>query len=80
MEAIMDWIQCPAVERSPERLRGAWVFRGSRLPAQSLSLFENLEAGASIGDFLKWFPGVRREQVEAVLEYAKQSLAETPGR
>jgi uncharacterized protein (DUF433 family) len=47
------------------------------VPVQSL--FENLQAGASIEDFLEWFPGVERQQVEAVLEYAKQSLAEIPG-
>ena len=31
-------------------------------------------------DFLQWFPGVERKQVEAVLEYARQSLSEIPGR
>jgi uncharacterized protein (DUF433 family) len=38
-------------------------------------LFENLEDGATIDDFLEWFPGVRRQQVEAVLEHAAASLA-----
>jgi uncharacterized protein (DUF433 family) len=33
------------------------------------ALFENLEDGASINDFLAWFPGVNREQVEAVLAH-----------
>lgn len=75
---MLDWSQCSEVERSPDRLSGAWVFRGSRVPVRSL--FENLEAGASIEDFLKWFPGVGRYQVEAVLTYAKQSLAEVRGR
>jgi uncharacterized protein (DUF433 family) len=40
------------------------------------ALFENLEGGASIDDFLSWFPGVTREQVVAVLEYAIKSLKE----
>jgi len=74
---MLDWSQCQQVERSPQKVSGAWVFRGSRVPVQSL--FENLQAGASIEDFLEWFPGVERQQVEAVLEYAKQSLAEIPG-
>jgi uncharacterized protein (DUF433 family) len=74
---MLDWSQCREVERSPQKVSGAWVFRGSRVPVQSL--FENLQAGASIEDFLEWFPGVKRQQVEAVLEYAKQSLAEIPG-
>lgn len=75
---MLDWLQCPKVERSPEKVSGSWVFRGSRVPVQAL--FENLEEGASMEDFLKWFPGVERKQVEAVLEYARQSLSEIPGR
>jgi len=38
------------------------------------ALFENLEGGATIDEFLEWFPGVGRDQVEAVLEHAQQSL------
>jgi uncharacterized protein (DUF433 family) len=38
------------------------------------ALFENLESGARIDDFLVWFPGVSRVQVEAVLEHAQHSL------
>ena len=75
---MLDWSQCAQVERSPEKVSGAWVFRGSRVPVRAL--FENLEAGACIDDFLKWFPGVERRQVEAVLEYASQSLAELAGQ
>ena len=32
------------------------------------ALFENLEDGATVDEFLEWFPGVKREQLEAVLE------------
>jgi uncharacterized protein (DUF433 family) len=70
----MDWTRCNAVERDVEKVSGAWVFCGTRVPVTAL--FENLEGGASIDDFLSWFPGVRREQVVAVLEYAIQSLKE----
>ena len=69
---MMDWSLCPAVERDPEKVSGAWVFRDTRVPV--VALFENLEGGASIAEFLAWFPGVTREQVEAVLEYTIQSL------
>lgn len=69
---MLDWSQCPAVERQPEKVSGAWLFRGTRVPVKAL--FENLEGGASIGDFLDWFPGVAREQVEAVLAHAERSL------
>lgn len=69
---MMDWSSCPAVERDPEKISGSWVFRDTRVPVAAL--FENLEGGASVADFLSWFPGVTREQVEAVLEYTIQSL------
>ena len=69
----LDWSQCPAVERAPDKVSGAWVFRGSRVPVKSF--FENLEDGATVNDFLAWFTGVRRDQVLAVLEFTEQSLA-----
>jgi len=71
---MMDWTLCDAVERNAQKVSGAWVFRGTRVPVTAL--FENLEGGASIDDFLSWFPGVTREQVVAVLEYAIKSLKE----
>ena len=69
---MLDWSQCLAVERSPDRVSGAWVFRGTRVPVKAL--FENLESGARLDDFLDWFPGVAREQAEAVLDHAARSL------
>ena len=48
------------------------MFRGTRIPVAAL--FENLEDGAGISDFIEWFPGVTKEQVEAVLNYAKGTL------
>jgi uncharacterized protein (DUF433 family) len=39
------------------------------------ALFENLEEGATIDQFLQWFPGVLREQVLAVFDHAEKSLA-----
>ena len=70
---MLDWNQCVAVERAPERVSGAWVFKGTRVPVRAL--FENLEEGATVDDFLQWFPGVTREQALAVLAHAEQSLA-----
>ncbi|MDP9192403.1 MAG: DUF433 domain-containing protein [Acidobacteriota bacterium] len=70
---MLDWNQCPAVERAPGKVSGAWVFTGTRIPVQAL--FANLEDGARVDDFLEWFPGVTRGQVEAVLKHAEQSLA-----
>ncbi|HXO22752.1 MAG TPA: DUF433 domain-containing protein [Thermoanaerobaculia bacterium] len=69
---MLDWSQCPAVDRQPDRVSGAWVFRGTRVPVKAL--FENLESGAKLEEFLDWFPGVSREQAAAVLEHVGNSL------
>lgn len=69
---MLDWATCQAVERDPNRLSGAWVFRGTRVPVSAL--FENLEGGATLNQFLEWFPGVARADAEAVLEHAARSL------
>ena len=73
MRAMIDWSSCSAVESDPSRVSGAWVFRGTRVPVAAL--FENLEDGASIQDFVQWFPGVSLDQVRAVLEHAGRSSA-----
>lgn len=70
---MIDWSTCLAVERDAERVSGAWVFRGTRIPVSAL--FENLEDGSTAEDFVKWFPGVTTEQVRKVLEHAAQSAA-----
>jgi uncharacterized protein (DUF433 family) len=70
---MADWSSCTAVERSSEKLSGAWIFRKTRVPVKAL--FENLEDGATVDQFLEWFPGVTREQALAVLEFAEASLA-----
>ena len=69
----VSWETCAAVERRPDKLSGAWVFRGTRVPVSAL--FENLKGGASTGEFLDWFPGVDSGQVEAVLEHEVKALA-----
>jgi uncharacterized protein (DUF433 family) len=71
---MLDWSQCPVVERQPGKVSGAWLFKGTRVPVKAL--FENLEAGASIDEFLEWFPGVSKDQVEAVLQHTELSLAQ----
>lgn len=69
---MLDWTQCAAVERVPGKVSGAWVFKGTRVPVTAL--FENLEHGACVDEFLAWFPGVSRERVKVVLEHAERSL------
>jgi len=69
---MLDWSKCPAVERVPGKVGGTWLFKSTRVPVRAL--FENLESGARVDEFLEWFPGVTREQVELVLRHAEQSL------
>ena len=70
---MLDWNECDAVERVAGRVSGAWVFKGTRVPVRAL--FENLEEGATVDQFLQWFPGVTKEQVLAVLAHTEKSLA-----
>jgi uncharacterized protein (DUF433 family) len=68
----VDWTLCSAVDRNPAKLGGAWCFAGTRLPVASL--FEHLDQGSTIDEFLEWFPSVSRDQVHQVLAFAKSSL------
>jgi uncharacterized protein (DUF433 family) len=72
---MIDWSTCPAVERDPERVSGAWVFRGTRVPVSAL--FENLEDGALVSQFVDWFPGVTLDQVRTVLDHVARSALAT---
>jgi uncharacterized protein (DUF433 family) len=67
-----DWNGCPEVEREAGKLSGTWVFLGTRIPVRAL--FQNLEDGATVDDFLEWFPGVTRQQVDGVLEFVSADL------
>ena len=72
---MTNWETCEAVERRPEKLSGAWVFQGTRVPVSAL--FENLKEGASTEQFLDWFQGVEEWQVKAVLEHEMKALADS---
>jgi uncharacterized protein (DUF433 family) len=69
---MLDWNQCTEVERHPDVVSGAWVFKGTRVPVKAL--FENLEDGARVDDFIAGFPGATRRQVEAVLVSCSDGL------
>ena len=62
-----DWDTLLAIARDDDTLSGAWVFRGTRIPVTAL--FENLRDGATVDQFLEWFPGVTRAQVQAILDH-----------
>ena len=69
----MNWADCSAVERDPQRLSGVWLFRGTRVPLAAL--FENLQDDVSMTEFVDLFPGVTIEQARLVLDHAARSAA-----
>ena len=62
------------IEINPRKMSGTPVFRGTRVPIQNL--FDCLEEGETIDQFLDQFPTVSREQVNGVLELSKERLLE----
>jgi len=68
--AILDWSECPAVESTPGKVSGTWVFRGTRLPVATV--IENLE-DLSIDEVVEQFD-VTRDQIAAVLDFIAESL------
>ena len=70
---MLNWSKCEAVERIAGKVGGVWLFKDTRVPVSAL--FENLKDGVTADDFIEWFPGVTRKQVENVFEFASQSLA-----
>ena len=69
---MTDWANCPVVERKRGKISGAWAFTGTRIPVYAL--FENLAGGATIAEFVEWFPGVDKKQVRTVLEHEARAL------
>jgi uncharacterized protein (DUF433 family) len=65
-------VKTDLIEINPEKVSGAPVFAGTRVPIQNL--FDYLEAGDGLDDFLEGFPPVTREQAVAVLQMAERSL------
>ena len=66
------WNLRPAVEQDPDKVSGTWLFRGTRVPVASL--FENIRDRTTVEQFLDWFPGVERWQVERVLDHETRHL------
>ena len=67
----------PAITRDPAVMGGTPVFRGTRVPVQTL--LDYLEEGDTINEFLDGFPSMTRAQVVAFLEQAKDRLIEAAG-
>lgn len=62
------------IETNPNKMSGTPVFRGTRVPIQNL--FDCIEEGETIDQFLDQFPTVTREQVNGVLELSMERLLE----
>ena len=73
---MTEWRDCAAVESVPGRVSGAWVFTGTRVPVAAL--FENLASGATVEQFLDWFPGVEEWKVRAVLDHEARAVRSLP--
>ena len=61
------------IVKGPDILSGTPVFRGTRVPVQAL--FDSLESGETLEEFLEGFPSVTRDVAIAALEQAKQFLS-----
>ena len=73
--ANLDWSQCDAVESVPGKVSGAWVFKGTRMPVQTV--FANLEVGMSVQEITEVFD-VKAEEIEAVVHFITESLEKEP--
>ncbi|MGH8499386.1 MAG: DUF433 domain-containing protein, partial [Methylococcales bacterium] len=62
------------IEVNSKKMSGTPVFRGTRVPIQNL--FDCIEEGETIDQFLDQFPTVTREQVNGILELSKERLLE----
>ena len=71
----LDWSQCEAVESVPGKMSGAWVFKNTRMPVQTV--FANLEAGMSVQEITEVFD-VKAEEIEAVVHFVTESLEKEP--
>ena len=67
----VNWKGCEAVESRDKKMSGAFVFTGTRIPVATL--FESLKAGATVDEFLEWYSGLERNQIEAVLSFVAGS-------
>jgi uncharacterized protein (DUF433 family) len=63
-------VKKPLITRSDDRAWGAAVFAGTRVPVDAL--FEYLETGETLEEFLRQFPTVDREQAIGVMELSRQ--------
>ena len=71
---MTNFDSCPAVERRPGTLGRVLIFKNTRLPLYVL--FDNLAGGATIDEFVDWFPGPERSEIEQGLQRVANELRE----
>lgn len=71
----LDWSQCPAVESVPGKLSGAWVFKNTRMPVQTI--FANLEAGMSVQEITETYD-ISASEIKAAVHFVVESLEKKP--
>jgi len=69
-QATINWAQCPVLESEPEKVSGAWVFRGTRVPVSAI--LKNLK-NLSVNEVVDEYPSVTREQIQTVLDFIASS-------
>ena len=66
----MDWSKCPDVERTPGKVSGAWVVKGTRVPAQAV--VDNAKDGYTPEQIAEEiFEGLPLDRVRSVIRFAK---------
>ena len=65
------------ITQNPNVMSGAPCFAGTRVPVSTL--FDNLNDGATVNQFVEWFPGVTLEQAKAVLQKASNEMLKHAG-
>jgi uncharacterized protein (DUF433 family) len=60
------------ITQNPNIMSGAPCFSGTRVPVATL--FDNLRDGATLNQFVEWFPGVSLQQVKDVLKQASDEV------
>ncbi len=66
----LDWSECPVLESVPDRVGGAWVFRGTRVPVSAI--LKNLKH-LDVEEVAQEFPSVTADQVRTVLDFVARS-------
>jgi uncharacterized protein (DUF433 family) len=70
MTSNFDWSRCDVVEQNPDRVSGAWVFRGTRVPVSAV--LDNLK-DLSVAEVAREFPSIDKEQILAVLDFVART-------